>query len=60
MNTLANSFIALANGIFASAHHLVSPITVALVVIGASLAWIARIEVEELNRKGTKPHIGIH
>jgi hypothetical protein len=60
MNTLSNSFIALANGIFSASHHLVSATTIAVIVVCVSLAWLARIDADEMNRKATKPAVGIH
>jgi hypothetical protein len=57
---LINSFIAFANGVYAGARHLVSPVMVAVVVVAASLVWLALIESDELDRTSTKPDVGVH
>jgi hypothetical protein len=52
--------MALANGVYTLVHNIVSPVTLAIVVAGASLAFLARLEVQEYDRRGTKPTIGTH
>jgi len=60
MNILSNGLTTIFNGIWATLHALVSPLTIAVVLAGASLAWLALLECDELDRKGTKPIIGRH
>ena len=60
MNSLINAFVAFANGLYNLTHHLASPGTAAVVIIAASLAWLACIEIDELNRRGTKPTVETH
>jgi hypothetical protein len=60
MSSLINSFVALANGAYGLAHHLVSAITLAVIVAALALGWLARIECDEMDRRGTKPTVGTH
>jgi hypothetical protein len=52
--------VTLFNGVWALITTLASPITLAVVVSAAGFFWLAGIEVEELNRQGTKPDVQLH
>lgn len=57
MDTLANGLITVVNGLQTLLDGLLTPIAAMGVAIGAALVWIALIELDELNRQGTKPEI---
>lgn len=57
MDALANGLITVVNGLQTLLDGLLTPIAAMGVVIGAALVWIALIELDELNRQGTKPEI---
>jgi len=48
------------NGAAAVAQFLFSPITLLVVLGVAGLAWMAFIEIEELNRQSYKPEVRYH
>ncbi len=60
MQILVNGFTAIANGAAATLGHLISPVALAIIASAVSLAWLARLEVDELDRQGTKPQVGKH
>ncbi len=60
MTTLTNGFMTFANGVYAMVHNAASPVTIAAVIAAVSLAWIARIEVDEYDRRGHKPIVRHH
>jgi len=57
MDALANGLITVFNGMQTLLDGLLTPIAAMGVAIGAALVWIALIELDELNRQGTKPEI---
>lgn len=60
MEILGNGLVTLANGALGALLSLASPLVIAGVALAAGLIWLALIEVDELNRKGTKPEVGRH
>ena len=60
METLGNGVITMANGALTILGMAASPVAIALVALAGGLAWMALIEVEELDRQGTKPEVGLH
>lgn len=60
MDALASGLTTMANGLFELFGHLLSPVALALVVVCAGFAWLTAVELEELDREGTKPTIAIH
>lgn len=60
METLGNGLITLANGAWVLLDVVFSPVTFVVALLAAGLVWLALIEVDELDRQGTKPEIGIH
>lgn len=57
---MSNGVITIINGIFELAYRVVSPIALMILVTGASLAWLALLELDELKRwPNSKPRIGV-
>lgn len=48
----------LLNGAAASAAYAANLYSVALIAISASMVWLARLEIDEMDRQTTKPEIG--
>jgi hypothetical protein len=57
MDALANGLITIVNGLRTLADGMLTPIVLMSAAIAASLVWIVLIELDELNRQGTKPEI---
>lgn len=55
---LAAGLITIVNGAWSIVDTLVHPLTFVLLILGASFAWLALLEKDELARQGTKPEIG--
>jgi hypothetical protein len=60
MEQLGYGLIILLNGVFAAFGALLTPLTAAAVVTACSLGWMARLEIDEVNRRATKPQVGLH
>lgn len=60
METLANGLFTLINGLFNILHFAFSPFTIAAIFLGFSLLWLMLLEIDELDRQGTKPEVGRH
>jgi hypothetical protein len=60
MDTLGAGIITIFNGLHAAVSHVVSPLTIAIGLLAASLAWLAAVDLEELNHRGAKPRVGRH
>jgi len=60
MDALLSGLITLLNGFLAMVGALASPITLGLIILAGSLAWFARLEIDEVNRQSAKPEIGRH
>jgi hypothetical protein len=60
MDALAAGFYTIANGVLSIVRTLGSPVGVALILCAVSLAWLALVEIHELDRLGTKPHVTRH
>lgn len=60
MDQIAAGLVALFNGLLNALTTLVSPIVLAAMVLAAGLVWMALVEIDELNRQGTKPDVGLH
>lgn len=58
MDALANGFVTVLNGLLTMLNGVLSPVAVMLLVTAASLLWISLVELDELDRQGTKPEIG--
>lgn len=60
MEDLGHGLITLANGAYALVSTLMSPVSMFVVLSAASLAWLARLEVANLDRRAAKPEVGRH
>lgn len=60
MESLSNGLVTLANGLMDLAGHLLSPIAFIGVFLVAGFSWLCLIELDELDRQGTKPEVGRH
>ena len=60
MEIFTNGMYTLLNGLLTFLHDLASPVTIALVICAVSLAWLAVLECDELDRQGIKPVVGTH
>ena len=60
MDTFAAGLSTIANGVFHVAGAANSPVAVAFAIAGMSLAWLALIEVHEMDRMGVKPDVVRH
>lgn len=58
MESLANGLITVFNGLQTLLAGLLTPIVMMSIIIGGAFVWIALIELDEINRQGTKPEIG--
>jgi hypothetical protein len=60
MAILGNGLITLVNGFLSIGGRLASVEALCAVMAAVALFWLALLEVDELNRQGTKPTIGRH
>ena len=60
MDQISNGITTLVNGFGQMLNTATDPLTVAFAVIAATFAWLARIEIDEYDRQGTKPEVGRH
>jgi hypothetical protein len=60
MTIFSNSLITLTNGAFDFITRLFSPVSIILILLVISLSWMALLEMDEMNRQGTKPDVGRH
>jgi hypothetical protein len=60
MQILSDGLITMLNGVYASVALVISPVALFILVSAGSLAWLCRLEVAELDRRGSKPEVGRH
>ena len=60
MNTFVDSFISLLNGLFVMTNAAKNPLFIVGVLLIISFSWLALLEIDELNRQGSKPEVGRH
>lgn len=60
MEHLGNGLITLANGLWTTVTAVVHPLVLGSGVTAAALAWLARLEVDELDRSASKPMVNRH
>lgn len=60
MDAISAGLVTLANGALSAFAAAASPVTVAVALCALSLAWLAAIRLEELDRQGTKPTVARH
>ena len=60
MNALSGGLVVLINGILSALNELASPLVICGVITALALLWLCLIELDDVNRLGTKPIIGRH
>lgn len=60
MDSVAAGLSTIANGFLSALGALGSPVAIALGLCAASLAWLALVEIHEMDRLGAKPSVGRH
>ncbi len=60
MSVLSAGLLTLLNGLLALVGAIISPVALAVLVLGVGFLWLARLEIDQLNRQATKPEIGRH
>jgi hypothetical protein len=60
MDILGAGLTTLINGTLELLLRVASPVTVIVVLLSVSLGWLCLIELDELDRQGSKPEIGQH
>lgn len=60
MDALSHGLTTLFNGAYAVLATVLSPVALFLLVSASSLAWLARLEIAQLDRKAAKPEVGRH
>jgi hypothetical protein len=60
MSILGDGLVVIVNGLLAMLGAIASPLTIAGAAGAAALVWLARIEVDELDRQAVKPQVGRH
>lgn len=60
MNLIYTSLISFLNGLFLLVSKILNPILIITLLLALSLFWISLIEIDELDRQGSKPEIGRH
>jgi hypothetical protein len=59
MESLANGLYTVVNGVYGLVDAALSPAAVMVGLVAAALTWLSLIELDELNRQGRKPEIGM-
>lgn len=60
MSDLGNSLFTLLNGAANILTALAHPLVWVVLTMAAGFAWLALVELDDVNRRGTKPFIGRH
>jgi hypothetical protein len=60
MEHLGNGLVTIFNGLWVTLTSVVSPATLGGLVLAACLLWLARLELDELDRLGSKPTVDRH
>jgi hypothetical protein len=60
MIDLGNSIVSLVNGLYSILNIIISPNVILAFILFVSLIWVFLIEIDELDRQGTRPEIGRH
>jgi hypothetical protein len=58
MDVLGNGAITVFNGLLGMVTMAFSPMVIVGVILASSFVWLALIELDELDRQGSKPEIG--
>lgn len=57
---LTNGMTTIINGGFNAVSAVADPFSIAAIASAVSLAWVARLEMAELDRQSAKPHVKRH
>lgn len=60
METLSNGLVTIANGAIRLVDLSAHPVIFVVALMAAGFAWLCMIELDELDRQGTKPQVGRH
>lgn len=60
MEALSAGLVTVANGLIAVLGQVTSPFAVAVGLLAAAFSWLAVVELEDLDRQGTKPETPRH
>lgn len=60
MTAITDALTTLANGVWTAGQLIVSPVGIALSLLGLAMAWLGLIEIELMDRSAAKPRIGRH
>lgn len=60
MEDLGHGLVTLLNGAYVLVSSLLTPTALFVVLSAAALAWLARLEVANLDRRAAKPEVGRH
>lgn len=60
MDAFAYGLVTLLNGFRVAVTAVANPIVLAVVLCAVALLWLALVEIDLLDRQGTKPRIGRH
>jgi hypothetical protein len=60
MQVLSDGLVTLFNGAYSTLQAALSPVAMFVILSAGSLAWLARIEVADLDRRAAKPEVGRH
>jgi hypothetical protein len=60
MESISFGFIILLNGLLAIIETIISPISLAVLVSAFAFLWLAKCEIDELDRLGSKPEVRRH
>lgn len=60
IDAMSAGAVSVVNGVWALLTLFSSPTAVALTVAAASCAWLARVEIAEMDRMAAKPDVGRH
>jgi hypothetical protein len=60
MELLGDGLVTMLNGLGRLFSMVLSPLTVIVALLAISLIWLSLIEIDELNRQGSKPDVQRH
>lgn len=60
MQVLSDGLVTIFNGAYLLIGKALTPAAMFMLLSAASLAWLARLEVAQLDRKAAKPEVGRH
>jgi hypothetical protein len=60
MESVTNGLLTIVNGLFDLTGRVISPLTLMGLIMVVSYIWLCLIELDEVDRQGTKPEVGRH